>query len=180
MSGEWYPDRPTGTRLAGESIGEYNTRLVHERLAAGASHEDAYRDLEDTLPETADEAMRRTHHEEGSAEERYSRQMRFDKYVDMQQLLGELANAAPDDNHAMQFQPRARAILAGMVRPRGPAVRATDRADEIEVLLYAYRVPARVLDAEGPIARRAATLTIEALKAWERAHPPAPLDPLLL
>lgn len=127
-----------------------------------------------------EESLRRTHHDVGSAEERYSRQMRADKYLAMQQLLTEIAAAAPDDNHAMQIQPRARAILAGMVRPRGPAVRATDRAEELEVLLYAYRVPARVLDAEGLIAKRAAALTIEALKAWERAHPPAPLDPLLL
>lgn len=136
--------------------------------------------LPDEIVSEVDARMRRTHHEEGSAEERYSRQMRADKYLAMQQLLNQIANAAPEDNHAMQFQRQAKAILAGMVRPRGPAVRATDRADELEVLLYAYRVPARVLDAEGPIAKRAATLTIEALKAWERAHPPPPLDPLLL
>lgn len=65
-------------------------------------------------------------------------------------------------------------------RPRGPAERAKERAAELEALAFAYGVIAPVRDDQGSIALRAATITIEALKAWERAHPPAPLDPLLV
>lgn len=138
----------------------------------------------DLLPgdilDEVDARMWRTHHDAGSAEESYSRQMRADKYLAMQQLLMAIAAAAPDDNHAMQFQPQARDILAGMVRPRGPAVRATDRAQELDTLALAYRLASGVFPVESPHLPSARTLLTEALKAWERAHPPAALDPLLL
>lgn len=184
-----------------------------------------------------DEAMTRTHHEPGSAEEAHSRQMRFVKYYEMQQLLMDIAAAAPQDNHAMQFQPRARQILAGsgaggpgqqirfdkyldmqqllndiansdmhtelgegnaaipsgqsfwarakeilagMERPRSgprtPLDRAGSRALELEILAMAYRW---VGGAQSTSYAPALTLMIEALKAWERANPPEPLDPLL-
>jgi hypothetical protein len=124
--------------------------------------------------------MLATHHPIGSAEECHSRRVRFDKYFAMQQLLMEIVAAAPEDNHAMQFQSKAREILAGMVRPRGPAVRSKERADELETLVLAYRVASGVFPVESPHLPEARTLIVEALKAWERAHPPAPLDPLLL
>jgi len=114
-----------------------------------------------------------------SVEKNHSRRVQFDKYHAMQGLLNTIANA-PERLVAKEYVDRAKEILAGMTVPRGPAIRARERADELEALVFAYRVPERVLAAEGPIAQRAATLTVEALKAWERAHPPQPLDPLLL
>jgi hypothetical protein len=122
--------------------------------------------------------MQRTHHEAGSAEETYSRQMRFDKYLAMQQLLMEIMHATPDTAIA-DFSHRAAEILAGTVRPKKIETRAEERATELEALMYAYRVVNHV-GSPGTVAHRAATLTVEALKAWEREHPPAPLDPLLL
>lgn len=127
-------------------------------------------------PEDQDKIWK-TNHEPGSVEESYSRRMRFDKYLAMQALLMELAERGPD---YPGLQHRAKEILAGMKMPRGPAIRAKERADELKALAFAYKVPGRVIEADGPIAIRAAALTVEALKAYERAHPPAPLDPLLL
>lgn len=104
---------------------------------------------------------------------------RLVKYQEMAELLEEVTRAAPEDNHAMQFQSRARAILAGMVRPRGPSVRSSDRATELEILAVAYRLTSGVNPVESPHVGRARVLIVEALKAWERDHPPAALDPLL-
>lgn len=130
---------------------------------------------------TSEEAKAwRTHHEPGSAEETFSRRVRFDKYYAMQHLLNEIANAAPSDNHAAQFQPRAREILRDMIRPRTPAVRAKDRATELETLVLAYHLASGVFPVESPHLPEARTLITEALKAWERDHPPAALDPALL
>lgn len=138
---------------------------------------------------TEEEKLWRTHHETGSAEERYSRTMRFDKYLAMQQLLAvivqsakgtEISEPLASTSSGRSIADRARDILAGMVRPRGPGMRAQERMAELEALAFAYRVAGNVLEGEGPTALRAATITVEALKAWERAHPPAPLDPLLL
>lgn len=127
-----------------------------------------------------DPAMWRTHHEAASAEERYSRTMRFDKYYAMQQLLMEIANHEGLLNvTGIDYKARAEEILAGMVRPRGPAVRAKDRATELDMLALAYRVASGVFPVESPHLAEARTLMVEALKAWERAHPPAPIDPLL-
>jgi hypothetical protein len=129
-------------------------------------------------PTSMDEPMMRTHHEAGSAEETYSRQMRFDKYLAMQQLLMEIMHCTPDTAIA-DFSHRAADILAGMKRPLEPAQRAATRAEELEALAFAYRVVNNV-GAPGTVNHRAAQLTVEALKAWERAHPPAALDPLLI
>lgn len=64
--------------------------------------------------------------------------------------------------------------------PRGPAERASDRAREHEVLALAYRLASGVAQPLSDPIQQARTLLVEALKAWERAHPPAALDPLLL
>jgi hypothetical protein len=125
--------------------------------------------------------------EPNSAEESYSgmteirigQQMRFDKYRAMQQLLNEVAHAAPEDNLTMQFQSRAQQILAGMVRPRGPAQRSEDRASELDRLALAYRLASGVFPVESPHLGEARALIVEALKAWERDHSPQPIDPLL-
>lgn len=108
------------------------------------------------------------------------RSMRIDKYREMQQLLLAIAQAAPSDNHAAQFQTWAQEILRGMIRPRTPAVRAKDRATELETLVLAYHLASGVFPVESPHLPEARTLITEALKAWERAHPPAALDPALL
>jgi hypothetical protein len=132
--------------------------------------------------EPAADPMWRTHHEAGSAEESYSRQMRFDKYRAMQQLLNEIGFGPPPEDARPfwdQMRQKAQAILAGMVRPRGPAQRSTDRATELDRLALAYRVASGVFPVESPHLGEARALIVEALKAWERAHPPAPLDPLL-
>jgi hypothetical protein len=132
--------------------------------------------------EPAADPMWRTHHEAGSAEESYSRQMRFDKYRAMQQLLNEIGFGPPPEDVRPfwdQMRQKAQAILAGMVRPRGPAARAEERAVQLEALARAYRMAAETISILNGSDDRAAALTIEALKAWERAHPPAPLDPLL-
>lgn len=176
-----------GTAGTAETIANYNARIIKERLAAGFSAKDSIRGLQDAppgdvaaLPTDAEiERMWRTHHQVGSAEETYSRRMRFDKYLAMQRLLMEISAAAPEDNHAMQCQARAREILAGMVRPRGPAVRSADRAAELEVLALAYRLASGVAQPSQQNTLEARSLMVEALKAWERNHPPAPLDPLL-
>lgn len=142
----------------------------------------------DRDPPPMDDAMRRTHHEPGSPEERYSRQMRFDKYLAMQRLLMELANSGAErrvgernmDDTGKSLLHQAKDILAGMVRPSTPESRATERALELESLAYAYRVVHGVSGKPGDPTYRAAEITVEALKTWERAHPPEPLDPLLL
>lgn len=129
------------------------------------------------LPENP---MWRTHHAPGSPEERYSRQMRFDKYLAMQQLLGEIAVAQGNTEVGeSNFNERARAILAGMVRPRGPSQRAQDRATELEVLVAAYKLACGVNPVVSNYIGEARALIVEALKAWERSHPPAAIDPLL-
>lgn len=128
-----------------------------------------------SLLDAMDEAMSRTHHEPGSAEERYSRQMRFDKYLAMQTLLANLAHFPfPEDPRPVfdQFQKEAAEVLRGMVRPRTPAARGLERAEHLRRLADAYSIATN-----GP--SETAELIIEALKAWERAHPPQPLDPLL-
>lgn len=128
-------------------------------------------------PGSMDEPMMRTHHEAGSAEEGYSRRMRFDKYLAMQQLLMELMHVTPDTAIA-EYSQRAADILAGMKRPREMADRLKERALELRSLAVAYSVVA-----ESPAAAydpRSAVILFESLKAWEREHPPAPLDPLLL
>lgn len=120
----------------------------------------------------------------GAVEEpRYSTRLDPDRYVQMQQLLVEIAVAGPSDNHVMQVQPRAQAILAGMKplgEPKGPEVRAAERMQELMALAFAYKVVAQFREGQGAEARYAANITVEALKAWEREHPPAALDPLLL
>lgn len=97
------------------------------------------------------------------------------KYRKMQQLLTEIASRTDDT----PFQPQAKALLDGLERPRTPAVRAKDRAAELETLVLAYHLASGVFPSESPHLTEARTLIIEALKAWERAHPPAALDPLL-
>lgn len=191
--GTWRPDCVTGfpeygigRRDEGESIANYNARVVQARLAKGASQEDAYRGLEDAPPGDVAEIplsglMWKTHHEPESVEESYSRQMRFDKYLAMQALLNELVNSVPTDARPFLdiMQMKARSILAGMKRPRSPLDRAIERAVELKGLMEAYEAIIAGVD-EAHTSDRAITLTVEALKAYERAHPPAPLDPLLL
>ena len=63
---------------------------------------------------------------------------------------------------------------------KGPAVRAQERAVELERLALAYRLASGVAQQDTPVLiGEARALTGEALKAWEREHPPAPIDPLL-
>jgi hypothetical protein len=112
-----------------------------------------------------------------SQPEEYSRRVQFDKYHAMQSLLHEIANAT---NVPIKFVVSARDILAGMKMPRGPDTRAQERKAELEALAYAYGVINHVGGKLGSLDHRAATIALEALKAYERAHPPAPLDPLLL
>jgi len=193
-----------------EPIAAYNARVVQARLRAGFSNEDAYRGLINVDPLPADgtrdgdgvwqggkwhadgpggsgtgpawdpSAMWRTHHAPGSAEERYSRTMRFEKYRAMQCLLHAIAEEPSDHMMAdTPFQAQAREILAGMVRPRGPSQRSSDRATELEVLAVAYRLTSGVNPVDSPHVGQARALVVEALKAWERSHPPAPIDPLL-
>lgn len=126
-------------------------------------------------PEDQDKIWK-THHEPGSVEESYSRRMRFDKYLAMQALLMELAERGPD---YPGLQHRAKEILAGMKRPRSPLDRVIERATELKGLVEAYEAIINGVD-EAHTSDRAITLTVEALKAYERAHPPEPLDPLLL
>ena len=130
-------------------------------------------------PPPPEAMMWRTHHEEGSAEERYSRTMRFEKYVAMQQLLTCIAAAPSEHMMADGYASRAKEILAGMVRPRGPAVRAAERADQLEVIALAYRLASGVAPPVQQKTQEARNLMVEALKAWERAHTPQPIDPLL-
>jgi hypothetical protein len=109
-------------------------------------------------------------------EQRYSQRVRTDKYREMQDLLLDLAHSphAPDARPALdEWQKRAQRVMTGMRRPWSPAVRGTARANELRILAEAYETAAAA-------EKETATLLIEALKAWERAHPPAPLDPLLL
>lgn len=61
---------------------------------------------------------------------------------------------------------------------RGPEERAKERVAELEALVYAYGVLKGVGPA-GTTMSRAAAITLEALKAWERAHPPEAVDPLI-
>lgn len=126
-----------------------------------------------------DDGMLRTHDEPGSPEERYSRQMRFDKYLAMQGVLQRIANAVNEDYLTKEQIREAKDILAGMVRPSTPESRATARAAELEALMFAYRIVNNV-GSPGTVNHRAAEITVEALKAWELAHPPQPLDPYLL
>jgi hypothetical protein len=109
--------------------------------------------------------------------------MRLDKYLAMQQLLILVTNQE-DETTWSEIMRKARDILAGMQVPRGPAVRAAERSKTLSALVSAYQqaetaaVAAKLHGDEDGV--EAATLTIEALKAWEREHPPAALDPLLL
>ena|SRR5579864_6572053 len=74
-----------------------------------------------------------------------------------------------------------RAVMReGKKPPRGPAERAEKRAKELDTLGLAYRLASGVYPVESPHLPEARTLIVEALKAWERAHAPAALDPLLL
>jgi hypothetical protein len=124
-----------------------------------------------------------THHEPGSAEETFSRTLRFDKYRAMQGLLNLIANfnGEGDVREVLDgYSQQARGILADMKVPRGPAVRAEERANQLERLSLAYRLASGVFPVESPHLQEARTLLVEALKAYERANPPAALDPLLL
>ncbi len=134
----------------------------------------------DTPLEDVANPMWQTHHEPGSAEENYSRTMRFEKYRAMQQLLAAIANDETPAVRAPGYRHQAKAILAGMVTPRGPAVRSEERAKELERLSTAYRLASGVAQEPTAETQAARTLMVEALKAWEIAHPPKPLDPLLL
>lgn len=165
LHGKWFPDNHSG-----ECQAENASRLARGELPTCICTEEY-------------ERMRRTHHEPGSPEEHYSRQMRFDKYLAMQKLLVNLAHFPfPEDPRPVfdQFQKEAAEVLRGMVRPRGPAARAKDRATELETLVLAYHLASGVYPVESPHLPEARTLITEALKAWERAHPPQPLDPYLL
>jgi len=167
--GKWYPDvgqSGGNVLLKPQEMDAYLARLANEKA----------------LEEEEVEKAQRTHHEAGSPEEAHSRRVRMDKYVAMQALLMEIANCPPADNHAAQFGPRAQAILAGMQpkfrepRRRFPAGLANERATELETLAFAYRVIGLLHPSQPPLQRNAAELTLKALQAWERDHPPVPLD----
>jgi hypothetical protein len=170
----------------------YNARIVQQRLAAGFSQEDAYQGLEEAPPgdvaaevqleqEQVEKAWR-THHDPGSPEEAHSRRVRFDKYIAMQGLLMELTAASTLNVGVNHLRDRAKEILAGMqptfreARPQGTAELAVIRAAEIEALAFAYRLVGRLNGSEPSLNHHAALITLEALRAWERDHPPAALD----
>jgi hypothetical protein len=94
------------------------------------------------------------------------------RYHEMQQLLMEVVAAAPEDNHAMQFQARARNLLncAGkpLETPKGPAVRAEAHAEFLESLALAYRLASGVAQEPGVKTQAARNLLVDALRAWER------------
>jgi hypothetical protein len=99
------------------------------------------------------------------------------QYYAMVRLLGDLSSAAPEDNHAMQFQARARQILDFLSRAppvpptSGPAVRAEAHAEFLETLALAYRLASGV--AQEPVAvktQAARSLLVDALRAWEREY----------
>jgi hypothetical protein len=118
-----------------------------------------------------------------ASEQAYSRKVQADHYFAMTELLKGLVAFPPDEIFVHKFQEKANDILASMKRhgvPKGPAVRATDRAAELHLLELAYRLASGVYPGESPHLQQARTLIVEALKAWERAHPPEALDPLLL
>lgn len=162
---------PDGTR---EGMGVWQGGKWHPDLPGSAGGGPGYADLPVN-------PMWRTHHEPGSPEERYSRTMRFDKYRAMQALLMDIANHEGLLNATgIDYKARASEILAGMVRPRGPAERAAARARDLEILMLAYKLASGIFTppVQG-LTSDARALIVEALKAWEREHPPAPIDPLL-
>lgn len=123
-----------------------------------------------------------THHDAGSAEETPSQRVRFDKYHAMQHLLMEIGLSPPPADVRPfwdEMRQKSQAILRGMTRPRSIFTRIGERATDLEVMALAYRMieGAGTAQVDG---ERATTMLFEAMKAWERAHPPAALDPLLL
>lgn len=113
----------------------------------------------------------------------YSRKGDIDRYREMLDLLVDIVAVPEGDIFPIaKFRNLAQDILGRLKKqgiPLGPDVRAAERKTELEALAFAYGVLHHV-GAPGTRDHRAATITLEALKAWERAHPPAPLDPLLL
>lgn len=109
----------------------------------------------------------------------YSRRMKPEKYLEMQELILRIANGEPH-LEIDRIKQLALNLVGGMVQPRGPAVRAMERSRQLDMLALAYRIASGVFPGESPHLQEARTLLVEALKAWERANPPPPLDPLLL
>jgi hypothetical protein len=108
----------------------------------------------------------------------YSNRLRPEKYQEMQALLECMAG---DETSQLspEYRQSAKTLLQGMERPKGTEQRAQERAQELRALAWAYAA-LKGLGAPGTEMYQAATICFEALKAWEREHPPSPLDPLLL
>ena len=86
-------------------------------------------------------------------------------------------NARVWEHHSTcpQYRPR---VDPHSRAPRTAARMAMDRADELAALQLAYRmIFMSIADPTKRAEYRASEIALEALKAWEREHPPLPWPP---